>query len=180
MILRQLGGFMDSPLYLTEQEVPPGAVVLLCPPGSDEPAKDDNGPLPPLQCLIGGISKMGPRFYPVASIKPRPSGAINTNSYTDFHAGVRFVPLQTYDVADAPADTEFAVFQNGQRLLCNNLGCTTANCGYKLSVTKTANGCFKATVYYDCGLREKLITLPTDVVLVPITDIGAMAKKAKR
>ncbi len=170
----------SSQLYLIEQEVPPRAVVLLYPPGSDEPARDDKGPLPPLQCLIGGISQMGPRFYPVPSLAPGSKGEINSSSFADFHAGSRFVPKDVYTTSDAPVDTEFAVFQNGRRLTCSDLGCTVMAYNYNLNVVKAPDGSFKPDVWHDCSLRGQALTLPLDVVLVAITDIGAKVKKSPR
>src|SRR3989344_5779533 len=101
-------------LLLSETEVPLGARVFLCPPGSEQPANDEEGQLPPLVCLVGGIP-IRRKFYTVDEARVR-GGVVIATSLESFDLEVRFTPVEVFSADVAPTDTEYAVFVDGQRM----------------------------------------------------------------
>ena len=155
-----------APLLLTIEEVPVGATVWACPPGSSEPAVEDDQPLPPLTCLIGGVSQLGAKLYPVNTLKPSVGGSILTAGFTTAKAGVRFKPTNVFSADDAPVNTRYAVFVGGKRMLYEKGRSRDPDSWYRVSVYRLADGRFvTADHLYP-------FELPSDAQLIPTTEIG--------
>jgi hypothetical protein len=150
---------------LTENEVPVGATVFLCPPGSDEPVTDEEGRerLAPLKCMISGSGRV--RFYPVNQIHSIGEGAgLMATSIDRFYNGVRFTPEEVFTPGTAPAKTQFAVFVDGRRV------------GKRIHVVlKDDDGSF---TWMD--LLDRLVNgppVPAEAVLVRTSDVGGVELK---
>ena len=89
---------MSQQIFFQPTEVPLGARVRFCVPGSDEPADD----VPPLTCLLSGSLK--PTLYDLNGENPK-----IVNQCNNFVEGVRFVPAEVYDAEAAPEGTGLIV-----------------------------------------------------------------------
>ncbi|OHB18289.1 MAG: hypothetical protein A2749_01275 [Parcubacteria group bacterium RIFCSPHIGHO2_01_FULL_45_26] len=152
-------------LLLSETEVPLGARVFLCPPGSEQPASDEEGQrLSPLVCLVGGIP-IRRKFYPIEDLRVSEKVLIVT-SFENFDPGVRFAPVEVFSASTAPPNTEFAVFVNRERLRYEKYPRD------RVEILKDSRGQLISVCGYAYDNWQCQFPLPADAVLVPTTEVG--------
>lgn len=141
---------MQEQIYFQPTEVPIGARVRFCIPGSDDPVDD----VPPLTCLLGGVPNR-PKLYDLTGDNP----AI-FNECANFVEGVRFVPADIYTAETAPEGTEFIIHSAGDWLNYE------AYPRYRMLVTKLADGSFMSVCGYAYDHWLRRVDLPEDARLV--------------
>lgn len=164
-------------LFLRERQVYTGMTVALCLEGKETPEEDEQGPLV-LQALMGGVPKRR-LFYPfpggIKAIKGE-SGrpvAILASPVEGFEPNVRFMPLQVFSPSEAPPNTEFVVFVEGERLRYPPDSHKYVE--YVYVATNREGRLFSNHPYrYDYWSRE--YALPENAVLVPISKIGGFER----
>ncbi len=155
---------------LKEQQVHTGMTVALCVEGKTELEKgEDDQPLI-LKAMLGGIPNRR-KFYPIEGIRWNPSpqllepGDLSAISIEGFRPEVRFMPLQIFNAKDAPANTHFVVFVNGERLAHEG--------GRDYVYIRTDD---RRCPLSDSGYHREWLgreyPLPENAVLVPISGIG--------
>ena len=163
-------------LFLRQDQVFAGMVVALCLEGKSEPETDEDGPLL-LRALVGGVAMCGLKFYPhpVEVIRdefPGPTGQpvkgayVRTQQMSGFKPDVRFMPVEVFSPATAPAHTDFVVFVNGESLLYPSEQARVFLRSDERRRLLSLNG-----YEHEWWLRE--YPLPADAVVVPVSKIGA-------
>lgn len=146
---------MAPALLMCPQEVPWGAIAYVCPKGMDEPPADASI----VRRLLGGVPTRG-KWYPSDA-----QGQILGSGFTRPKRGVRFAPVKTYSLLEAPIGWEFAVFAGGKRVKYDE----PYNDTY-VDVTKLADGTFMSVDghAHDHWLRR--YEMPTDALLVSYSE----------
>lgn len=141
---------MYEQIYFQPTEVPIGALVRFCIPGSDEPVDD----VPALTCLLGGVPHR-PKLYDLNGDNPAIFGECDK-----FVDGVRFVPADIYTAETAPEMMEFIVHSDSDWLNYE------AYPRYRMRVTKLADGSFISVCGYAYDHWLRRIDLPEDARFV--------------
>lgn len=141
---------MQQQIYFQPTEVPIGALVRFCIPGSDEPVDD----IPALTCLLGGVPHR-PKLYDL-------NGKMKTifGECDKFVDGVRFVPAETYTAEIAPGEMKFLVYYESTWLNYE------AYPRHRMLVTKLADGTFMSVCGYAYKHWLRRIELPEDACLI--------------
>lgn len=160
MMAGSTGTTETSALLLTMEEVPMGSLVYVCDPHTSMPAEDSDGEkLPPLVKLAGGIP-LRAKLYPVDQIHRTSRGSIMANGFDSAKPEVVFTPVEVYATADAPAETEYAVFLPSGRMLHD---------GRPVRLYKDAAGRFITARLCSAARRWDL---PPEAQLVPTCELG--------
>ena len=150
-----------KPILLTMDQVPLGSTVYLIDPGTRRPLQGEDGVLAyPLRKLVGGVNPMGAWLYPID---------VNGKLYSGLRSvfdEVRFTPVDTFTIEDAPPETTYAVFVDGEPMFNGQEGFFEG----QLYVYKHLDGSF-VTQRFRSPQNRKWI-LPTGAQLVPTSEIG--------
>ncbi|MBI2642482.1 MAG: hypothetical protein HYW97_01425 [Candidatus Wildermuthbacteria bacterium] len=172
-------------LFLKEEDVPVGVVVAICLEGKDVPEVDGQGEPFILQVLIGGVPARA-LFFPIDGglvfHKPGPDPmrrgkdlppAITGTAMEGFRPDIRLMPVEVFSPKSAPANTKFAVFVRGERLLHEN----------RRNVVKIRTD-YRRRLLSDNGYEYRWdgreFPLPEDAVLVPTSRVGQAGKHVAR
>jgi hypothetical protein len=172
-------------LFLTKDQVLfAGMTLAIAVEGKEEPETDGEGNPLVVTTLIGGISRLDLRCYPLDLMYVHPGGepsplngkpmggSIRAQSFvpSDVLPHVRFMPTEVFAPGDAPFDREFAVFADGQFIKYD--GST-----YCVRTIKDKDGRF-LSVGYAPGWRKEdhqPYPLPDGAKLVPISTGASFA-----
>lgn len=151
----------NQQLFFAPDEVPVGVSMHLCAPGTDIPATDENGILPPLVLLYGGVPPR-PKWYVLDPEKEgMPSGGFKYEAIRD---GVRFTPAVSFSADDAPIRKQFIVFVGGERLKYDDYPSEF------VEIAKATDG--RIVSYNGCAHNHWLheLELPGEAILLPAGD----------
>lgn len=149
-------------LLLTEGQVWPGMRVALCLEGKDQVEIDETGNPLVLDALVGGVPARK-KLYPVkGGITQHPGGALTASPLEGFRPDVRFMPVEVFQPGEVPAETEFAVYREGQCLKYDG----SRN---HIIVKSDERGRLVSNNGYEYRYWQREYAVPTDALLVPIS-----------
>ncbi|MFA4819037.1 MAG: hypothetical protein WC621_04285 [Patescibacteria group bacterium] len=179
----------ENKLFLTEQEVPVGATVVVYLEGKNEPEEVEPGKSMAFRVLYSGVPTRK-KFHPVELIELPVLGEDHpdkdfllelglkigtalclkaTALAGCFKPNVRFSPLQTFTTNNIPPNTLFAVFVDNKRMKYK-----TGEHFVELKSDKNGRLISIGDYEYDSYLKE--FSLAPEAVLVPTSDIGRYEK----
>ena len=156
-------------LFLRRGQVFCGMTVALALDGKTEPETDPDGNWLLLKLMLGGVPQRV-KFYPLdggIKIHRDETGqvtVVKVQGFEEFRPDVRFMPIDVFSLEEAPPDTDYVVFVDGERLRFPD-----PRYGAMI-IVKSGRGQF---AFRGCGSRwGKPYSPPANARLVPITEIG--------
>lgn len=153
----------EERIQWTMEQVPLGAIVQVCEPGTRRLGEVRGKLVPPLQKLAGGVP-LGANLYMLL-----PNGKFGS-SYRSVPEEARFTPTEVFTPEGAPVNTNYVAFLGGELLMYE------ARPGYSewdryIELNKGSDGHF-VIISRSSRRRVREYELPPGVQLVAIGEVG--------